>query len=96
MDRNTITGLIVIFAILIGYSIWMTPSKEEKETMRHRQDSIAQVQRIQDSITLARLIEQQKLDSISRSNEQVVAVENDTDALPSFVMIFGFQYRVNR
>jgi hypothetical protein len=31
MNKNTITGLIIIFAILIGYSIWMTPSDEEKE-----------------------------------------------------------------
>jgi len=78
MDRNTITGLIVIFAILIGYSIWMTPSKEEKEAMRHRQDSIAQVQRVQDSINYVRKIEKQIQDSISRANEQVVIVENDT------------------
>jgi len=79
MDRNTITGLIVIFAILIGYSIWMTPSKEEKEATKHRQDSIAKVQRVQDSLTLVRLIEQQKMDSIRNANEQATAVETQSD-----------------
>ncbi|MCB2222214.1 MAG: membrane protein insertase YidC [Bacteroidetes bacterium] len=50
MDRNTIYGLILIFAILIGYSIWMTPSQEEKEALARKRDSIAAVQRTQDSI----------------------------------------------
>ncbi|MCD4729815.1 MAG: membrane protein insertase YidC, partial [Bacteroidales bacterium] len=81
MDRNTITGLVVIFAILIGYSIWMTPSKEEKEAFRQQQDSIAQVKRVQDSLTLVRLIEQQRMDSISRANEPAPAIESDTAAI---------------
>lgn len=29
MDRNTITGLVIIALILIGYSYFMSPSKEE-------------------------------------------------------------------
>jgi YidC/Oxa1 family membrane protein insertase len=70
MNKNTITGLIIIFAILIGYSIWMTPSDEEKEAMRLRQDSIARVQRAQDSIVLLRLVEQQLLDSIKKAAQQ--------------------------
>ena len=50
MDRNTITGLVLIFGILIVYSIWMTPSQEEREALRQKQDSILMVQRIQDSL----------------------------------------------
>jgi len=81
MDRNTITGLVVIFAILIGYSIWMTPSKEEKEAFRHQQDSIAQINRVQDSITLVRLIEQHRQDSIRIANEPAQTTETNTDEL---------------
>ena len=33
MDRNTITGLVVIALILIGYSYFMSPSKEELKAM---------------------------------------------------------------
>ncbi len=45
MNRDNILGLILIASILIGYSIWMAPSEEDKlETQRVR-DSIAEVQR---------------------------------------------------
>ncbi len=81
MDRNTITGLVVIFAILIGYSIWMTPSKEEKEVFRQQQDSIAQVKRVQDSLTLVRLIEQHRQDSIRIANEPAQTTETNTDEI---------------
>ena len=43
MDRNTITGLVVIALILIGYSYFMSPSKEELKAMNVR-DSIARVE----------------------------------------------------
>lgn len=44
MDRNTITGLILIGAIMIGYFLWMSPSREELEAQQRKQDSIASVQ----------------------------------------------------
>lgn len=43
MDRNTITGLVVIALMLIGYSYFMSPSKEELRQI-HRRDSIARVE----------------------------------------------------
>ena len=43
MDRNTITGLVVIALILIGYSYFMSPSKEELKAM-HVRDSIARAE----------------------------------------------------
>ena len=46
MDRNTITGLVVIALILIGYSYFMSPSKEELKAM-HVRDSIARVEAVQ-------------------------------------------------
>ena len=67
MDKNTITGLLIIFAILIGYSIWMTPSAEEMQARKQRADSIAQANRIQDSIAQAARIERQLQDSINRA-----------------------------
>lgn len=44
MDRNTIIGIVLIFAVLIGFSYLNKPSKEEIEAIKHRQDSIAQVE----------------------------------------------------
>ncbi len=43
MYRNTVIGLILIVGILIGYSIWTRPSKEQVAKEQHRRDSIALV-----------------------------------------------------
>ena len=42
MDKNTIIGFVLIAAVLIGFSWFNQPSKEEMEAMR-QQDSIAQI-----------------------------------------------------
>lgn len=44
MDKNTFTGLLLIAAIVIGFSILNSPSEEEIEAQRRRQDSIEQVE----------------------------------------------------
>jgi YidC/Oxa1 family membrane protein insertase len=54
MDRNTITGLILIFALIVGYSWWASPSAEQREQMARE----AQEQRIAAALrqdSLARL-----------------------------------------
>jgi YidC/Oxa1 family membrane protein insertase len=43
MDRNSIIGLLLIGVLIIGYSIFTQPSKEEREVIRRQQDSIARV-----------------------------------------------------
>jgi YidC/Oxa1 family membrane protein insertase len=43
MDRNTIIGLVLIFAILIGFSYLNRPSQQEIELAKHRSDSLALV-----------------------------------------------------
>ena len=47
MDKNTVTGLLLIVAILIGYSIWSRPSQEEMERMQRKRDSIIMLNRIE-------------------------------------------------
>ncbi len=44
MDKNSIVGILLIFGILVVFSIMNQPSKEEIEAAKHRQDSIAQVE----------------------------------------------------
>lgn len=44
MDKNTITGLILMGVLLVGFSILSRPSEEQLEAQRHYYDSIAQVQ----------------------------------------------------
>ncbi|MCF8308740.1 MAG: membrane protein insertase YidC [Bacteroidales bacterium] len=43
MDRNTIIGLLVIFGILIGYSLWVSPSQEELQRQQEIRDSLERV-----------------------------------------------------
>ncbi|MBK8615392.1 MAG: membrane protein insertase YidC [Flavobacteriales bacterium] len=44
MDRNSIIGLVLIAAILIGYQIYTAPSPEQVAQMQREQDSLAQVE----------------------------------------------------
>ncbi len=54
MNKENIIGLVLIFALLIGYSIWMTPSQDEIQQRQRAQDSIAQLhQQRLDSMRLA-------------------------------------------
>ena len=70
MDKNTITGLLLIIAILIGYSIWSSPSKEE----------IARMQRQRDSIFNANQEEQARLkEELRKSEEQARQSYIDAD-----------------
>ena len=45
MDKNTIIGLLLIMGLLVGYSIWMRPSKEVIEAKQRKQDSLALIQK---------------------------------------------------
>ncbi|HBG70354.1 MAG: hypothetical protein A2W93_15800 [Bacteroidetes bacterium GWF2_43_63] len=50
MKYNQILGFVLIFAILIGFSIWNAPSKEERAREQAKKDSIANVKTQQDSL----------------------------------------------
>ncbi|WKZ65040.1 MAG: membrane protein insertase YidC [Flavobacteriales bacterium] len=43
MDRNSVIGIILIVAILFGYTLWTMPSEEERARYAREQDSLAQV-----------------------------------------------------
>ena len=44
MDKNTITGLVLIAILLVGFSFLSRPSQEQLEAQQRYYDSIAQVQ----------------------------------------------------
>ena len=70
MDKNTITGLVIIFLILIGFSYFTRPSEEQVRVMQRQQDSIARVER--ERMELAARQQQEK------DNAAAVAVQKDT------------------
>ncbi len=55
MNKNSILGFIIIAAIMVGYSIWMSPSKEELAAKKRSADSIIRVVKIHDSINRAKV-----------------------------------------
>ncbi len=85
MTRDNIFGLILIAAILIGYSIWMAPSEEERMEARRVQDSIAAVQRAE-AEAQARMAEEPDTlpEELADIPEEVAA---DQEALDSIRMV---------
>lgn len=61
MNKNTIIGLVLIFAIMVGYTILMSPSKEELEAKKREQDSIVNIQRVLNDSARAIQLRQEKL-----------------------------------
>ena len=64
MDKNQIIGIIIIFALLVGYGIYQSPSEEEKMEMQIKQDSIRRV-----------LSEQHRLDSVKKIQDSITEAE---------------------
>ena len=66
MNKNSIIGLLLIFAIMIGYTVMMSPSKEELEARKRTQDSIAAVQRtLTDSIRIQQVQREELKNSVA-------------------------------
>lgn len=66
MDKNAIIGLVLMFALIVGYSVYISPSKEE----------LAEKQRVADSIAR---VEQERIiaDSLIEAASKATIVENN-------------------
>lgn len=73
MDRNSIIGLGLIFAILIAFAYINQPSQAELDAAKRRQDSLTLVRAQNDSIALAM--------SAAVTKDSVVASVQDSNAL---------------
>ncbi len=67
MNKKSIIGLVLIFAIFIGYMKWMSPSQEELAAMRAKQDSIMQA--YADSIAVVDSLNQVRAELEKRAAE---------------------------
>ena len=73
MDKNSITGLLIIAVLIIGYSIYTQPSQEELEKQRI-------TQQMQDSISAAENTKPLEIQE-EAIIEEVVAEDSTTNAL---------------
>ncbi len=88
MDKNTVTGFVLIALVLIGFSWWSRPSEAQLQEMA-RQDSIAQVQQarmqaeLDKQIAEAEQVKPEVVDSSSaffyakQGEKQVVTLKNE-------------------
>jgi YidC/Oxa1 family membrane protein insertase len=88
MSKNNIIGLVIIVGLLIGYSLWMTPSKEEMAAARRKADSISLVQR-RDSLEAVMNQLKQKVasDSIALANPKVAKAKSADTSNNGFTAI---------
>ncbi len=60
MDKNTVVGLLLIMGLLVGYSFWASPSKEELQERKRIQDSLILIQSEQTTKDATLAIEEAK------------------------------------
>jgi YidC/Oxa1 family membrane protein insertase len=72
MDRNSIVGIFLIFAILVVFSLLNKPSQEQIEAARRRQDSLA-------------LVEVQRELQLQQQNQQNILKEQSELYIPDSV-----------
>jgi YidC/Oxa1 family membrane protein insertase len=68
-NRNTIIGLLLIFAIFIVFNYLSAPSKKELEVQRQRNDSIANVKRQQRAAAILEQARTQALQEVQRKQQ---------------------------
>lgn len=90
MDKNTITGLVIIFVILITFSYLNRPSKHEIEAAKRRADSIALIETEKAKQTD---LQSKKTEGISEStsafNKDTSKVTSETEELKGLYGIFA-------
>lgn len=74
MDKNTITGLVLIAILLVGFSFLSRPSQEQLEAQQRYYDSIAQVQ--------------QREEALKAKSEAALANEKETGVVDSTALFF--------
>lgn len=90
MNRDTTLGFILIAFILIGYSIWMTPSKEEMASRQHKQDSIAQVRYMQRTIDSIKMASELLRDQTALTPNQTGTVINQIAGIDNNALVDRF------
>ncbi len=84
MDKNTVIGLLLVFVILVGYNVWMQPSKEELQRRQEIRDSIAQVEKQREALLK---LEEKKKETQQQVEQQQLAV--DSSALSDRLGLFA-------
>ncbi|SMO58374.1 membrane protein insertase YidC [Gracilimonas mengyeensis] len=86
MDKNTVTGFVLIFLLMLGWFYFTMPSEEELAQQRREQaesDSLALIEARQDSIAESEQVTSQEAD------RQEPSISEETDEVPETRGLFG-------
>jgi len=89
MDRNSIIGIVLIFAILVVFSIMNKPSKEEIEAAKRKQDSIALVEKEKATALEKQLNKENQANENSELVSDTLSKENEVQAKMDQLGVFG-------
>ncbi len=92
MDKKSIIGIVLIFAILVVFSIINQPSKEEIEAQKRRQDSIALVEAEKAKLLQQQLEQQQQQQAIAENTNTLsdtLSTEQQSAQYASQYGVFG-------
>ncbi|MBK8499496.1 MAG: membrane protein insertase YidC [Flavobacteriales bacterium] len=81
MDRNSIIGIVLIVAILFGYTIWTMPSEEERARIAREQDSLAVLEMEKHAKEAGRQAELVLTDSSGAATTPGTGILTSTDSL---------------
>ncbi len=79
MDKNSIIGLLIIGALLVGYTVFTSPSKEERAELERKRDSIIQAEKTKDSLALIELEKAKELQNEIALPDSLVTGENTSE-----------------
>ena len=96
MDKNTITGLVLIFVILVTFSYFNKPSQSDIEALKRQHDSIALVEKEnarQAEITTkaAEVALQTKATNNPADSAGIIGAENELKNLYVKILIKSFR-----
>lgn len=78
MNKDSIIGLVLIGVIFVGYFFYTKPSQEELDAMQNRRDSVAEVQRIEQSLEQTKEQNIRIEDAVNSTVNQSVAPLTDS------------------
>ncbi len=90
MDKNTIIGFVMIFAIIFGYQYITKPSEAEIAKQKHERDSIQLVvrtQQLKDSLVKAKAIEIEEIKIANTPIDSTVAFATTKKGEESFITL---------
>lgn len=80
MDKNTLIGLVLLLGLFLGYSLWITPSKEERAEMQRQHDSLVAAKEAEQLAAAQAVVDEQRAEQSAAAMEEATAVAESEEA----------------